>query len=187
MKRVLNQTVSTLTTCIIEDNHNSTVFLNRKRPTVFDLPQTTRKQLAARNQHHQQDSNQSPQATPTKSSTTPAKGSSSKQQRVQHNRWVKRDRPHRGSKSKGTKETDIGSDEEQEDISGEETIDEESYERTPILYPCLSDLRVDIHDPDLPDGTQAVLGTILSGKFKLWHIYNATFMYMWIEMFNDPF
>ena len=68
-----------------------------------------------------------------------------------------------------TKETDIGSEEEQEEISGEETIDEESYERTPILYPCLSDLRVDIHDPDLPDGTQAVLGTILSGKYN-WQI-----------------
>ncbi|XP_072038952.1 male-specific lethal 1 homolog isoform X1 [Amphiura filiformis] len=136
-------------------------FYKRKRPTVFDLPHTTRKQLAAANNHEQHDLNQSLPATLSKASST------AKAKRIQQNRWVKRENPlrfsQRGAKNtRETKDTDAEDEvvEAQED-SVEESMDEESYEWTPVLYPCLSDLRVDINELDLPGGSNSpVLGIL---------------------------
>ena len=148
------------------------VFQSRKRPTVFDLPHTTRKQLAAA--HDQQHQDQSLPTPLSRSNSTPTSTkASSAAKRIQQNRWVKREIPQREAKhARETKDTDAENEEEEEKFV-EETIDEESYEWTPVLYPCLSDLRVDINELDLPGGSnQPVLG-ILSGEYredvtKLW-------------------
>ena len=60
---------------------------------------------------------------------------------------------YRGSKL--AKDAVVADEDDEEREGGypfEYPIDDECYEWTRMLYPCLSDLRVDMPDPELPGG-----------------------------------
>lgn len=134
----------------IDANQKKELLIKRKRSAVCDSPSTTRHETESR----------------TVYPTSASKGGS-KQPRIQQSRWVKKDNLHhpttpqssphkfhyRGSK---LAKDAVVADEDNEEREGgyplEYPIDDECYEWTRMLYPCLSDLRVDMPDPELPGG-----------------------------------